>query len=158
MANGDPSQMPDEGGGAPPGGPPGAGGPPGMPGGGPPGMPGRGGGGVLAALQQAQQTPQPTSPGQGDMGDALMKVKSAMEMLQAALPGLTGTQHYSQVAHMLSRLSKITPQGAPTAGVQQTMHKDLGRNMAKNWLLQQVMQNQGPQQQQPMPQMPLPGA
>ena len=158
MAIGDAGQIPGQDDGGAPGGPPGAapggGGPPGSPGGGPPG-------GVLAALQRAQQQPGPTMPGYGDQGDSLMKVKAAAEGLALALPGLgVGTPIYTEVARILSRLGKHLPQGAPTIGVQKTFHQDLGRRMQKNWLLQQVMANQGADggQQQPVPQTPMPGA
>lgn len=161
MANGDASQIPGQDGGGPPAGPPpGAGGPPGLPGGGPPG-------GVMAALQQqGGQSPGPTAPGPGDQGDALMKVKMAMEAITQAMPGLgAGTPAYTEAARFLARMGRHLPQGAPTAGVQKTFHKDMGRQMAKNWLMQQVMANQGGgggppggDQGNPMPSTPMPGA
>lgn len=130
-------------------------------GGGPPMPGGGGGGGILAALQRARGQPQPTAPGQGDQGDALMKVKQAMEMLHAAMPALVGTPIYRQITRFLGAADKAVPQGNPAAGVQQTFYKDLGRQMAKNWLMQQVAQNQGAGGQQgagAMPTTPLPGA
>lgn len=138
-----------------------AGGPPSGGGGGAPG-PGTQPGGVLSALMRDRNQPQPTAPGQGDQGDALMKVKQAMEMLHAAMPSLVGTPIYRQITRFLGQADKAVPQGAPVAGVQQTFHKDMGRQMARNWLMQQVAQNQaqgsGPQGAGPMPQTPLPGA
>jgi hypothetical protein len=123
---------------------------------------------VLAALQRQQQTPQPTTPGAGDQGDSLMMVKQAMEMLQQALNGLgAGTPAYRAAVRSLGLLNQHLPQGAPTAGVQQTFQKDIARRLAKNWLLQQVNANQqagggagggGGQGGQPMPATPLPGA
>lgn len=159
MANGQiPGQDEDA---APPGGAPmGGGGGPG--GGGPPAPGGGGAGGILAALQRSRNQPQPTAPGPGDQGDALMKVKQAMEMLHAALPALSGTPIYVQITKFLGHADKAVPQGAPAAGVQQTFHKDIGRQMAKNWLMQQVAQNQGgaggQQGAGAMPSTPLPGA
>ena len=46
------------------------------------------GGPVLAALQRQRQGPQPSAPGPGNQAYALNKIKTAIDMIQSALPGL----------------------------------------------------------------------
>lgn len=144
-----------------PGGDPSAGGPPGG-GGGPPGLNGGQPGGVFGALSRSMQVPGPTAPGAGDQGDGLMGVKMAIEMLAKALPSLNGTPAFVTVADALKRLGKHVPQGAPTAGVQQTFLRDLMRALSRNPIQQKLAQMQqgqgGDQEQPPMPATPLPGA
>jgi len=151
-----------------------SGGPPGGPGG-PPGAPPDAGndnappqrGPILAALQRQQQGPQPSAPGQGNQADGLMKVKSAIDLLQQALPGLpAGENSHRDVLNALRQLSRHLPQGGPTIGVQQTQLGDLLRATIRNALLQKIMGQGGGQggpgegggQQPPMPSTPLPGA
>lgn len=152
-------------------GPPEAGGPPA----GPPGP--QGGGPVLAALARRRGGAQPSAPGMGNQADALMALKSAVDMIQNALHGLLpGSKPHTQAVNALRQLSRILPQGAPVAGVQQTQLQDLLRNTIRNALMQRIMSNQGGAQappgaadagtgpagpndaQAPMPSTPLPGA
>ena len=142
---------PDSGGGTPPM-PPAAGGPPG---GGPPAMAGSP---ILAALARSRGAMQPSAPGQGTMANSLMQIKSALDMLQGALPGLgMGGDIHSAVLSAIRSLSRHIPQGAPVAGVQQTQLQDMLRNTLRNALLQKVMQQQGGQSPTP-PSTPMPGA
>ena len=89
--------------------------------------------------------------------NALMQIKSAVEMLQGALPGLgTGGEIHQAVLTAIRALSGHVPQGAATAGVQQTQLQDMLRNTVRNALLQRVMSQQGGGGAQPS--TPLPGA
>lgn len=144
---------------------PGGAGPPDPSGGGGGGGPPQGGGPMLAALARRQQQPQVSAPGMGNMAQGIMQVKTAVDMLQAALPSLaTGSQQHRDVLRAVSQLSRHLPQGAPTAGVQQTQIQDLLRNTIRNALMQKLMQKRGGQggggqeQQPPTPSTPLPGA
>ena len=148
--------------------------PPGGPPAGPPGP--QGGGPILAALARRRQGPQPSAPGMGNQADALMQLKTAVDMITAALPGLdAGSKPHTQAVNALRQLSRILPQGAPTAGVQQTQLQDLLRNTIRNAIMQRLIGNQGgaqappgagdtgagpagPTDTAPMPSTPLPGA
>lgn len=128
-------------------------------GGGPP----PGGGPVLAALTQQRQGPQPSAPGPGDQADAMMKVKSGLEMIQAALPGLgVGTPLHTAILKAMQQIGKHLAQGSPTAGVQSTMLQDLLRRTMQSGLMQKVagQRAQGGREggQAPMPSPPLPGS
>lgn len=135
----------------------------------PPGPP-QGGGPVLAALARRNQQPNVSAPGQGDFAKGLMMLKSAVDMLQAALPSLpAGSQQHKDAIKALGGLSKHLPQGAPAAGVQQTQLGDMLRNTVRNALMQRIMASQqggggagggppGGGQQAPPPSTPMPGA
>lgn len=173
MANGDdPSGVgPPDGGddaASPPAGvggsPPGGGGPPGPPGA---GGPGGGPSPVLAALARRQMSPPISVPGQGDMAHGLMQLKSAVDIIQAALPSLaSGSQQHRDALRAVQSLSRHLPQGAPTAGVQQTQLGDLLRGTVRNALLQRLMSQRGGgagpsaggMAPPPQPSTPLPGA
>ena len=136
-------------------------------GGGGPRPPPPGGGGALAALMQQRAGPQASAPGPGDQGNSLMMLKNAVDMIQAALPGLgAGSKSHAAALSALRSLSRFIPQGSPTAGVQQTQLMDLLRNTVRNALMQKMMQQggggggrgQGQQAQAPMPSTPMPGA
>lgn len=171
MTDVDPSQGP------PPGA--GGGGPPDAGGGGPPAGPASppSGGPMLAALARQRMAPPVSSPGQGDMAKGLMMLKSAVDLMQQALPSLgTGSPQHKDAIKAISSLSRHLPQGAPTAGAQQTQLMDMLRSTMRNALLQKLMaQKQGgqggppgpmdgggggamPGQDQPNPSTPLPGA
>jgi hypothetical protein len=158
-----------------PGGPdPGDAGPPGAAGPAPPpamqGPPP--GGPVMAALARRSQQPQPSAPGAGNFAGGLMMVKNAVDMLQQALPSLpAGSQQHKDVLRSLQTLSRHLPQGAPTAGVQQTQLGDMLRNTVRNALMQRIMSQRGGAgtpggpgpsapgaPQPPPPSTPLPGA
>jgi hypothetical protein len=162
----DPTMQPDPGGPPTPTGPP-AGDPNNA---GPPG----GGGPILAALSQQRNQPQVSAPGPGNQADAMMKVKSALDLLGNALPSLgAGTPIYTATLNAMRQLSKHVAEGAPTAGVQQTMLQDLLRGTIQRALFSRMMgqraaqgQEQNPNQpagpspqmaQAPMPSMALPG-
>jgi hypothetical protein len=90
-----------------------------------------------------------------------MTVKQALDMLQGALPGLgMGSDVHRDVIQAVNRLSRHLPQGIPTAGAQMSGAQDLVRNIKRNALLQQLLQQQGGQgpQPQPQPSTPIPGA
>jgi len=88
-----------------------------------------------------------------------MTIKSAIDMLQNALPGLgTGGEAHSAVLTAIRALSRHVPQGEPTAGVQQTQLQDMLRQTMRNALLQRVMAQQGGGQQPMSPSVPMPGA
>ena len=168
MANGDdadalPGTPDDQGQGGPPGVAPG-----GPPGGSPPPM---GGGPVLAALARRGAGPPVSAPGPGNMAQGLMMLKQASDILTAALPNLDpGSPPHKDALRSLTTLSRHLPQGAPTAGVQQTQIGDMLRNTVRNALLQKIMQQRGGQgggqggpspgmpPQAPQPSTPLPGA
>lgn len=150
----------------------------GAPGPGPPGGPspmGQAPGGVLAALAKRGQGPQPSAPGMGNMAHGLMQLKTACDMLQSALPSLPSeSKQYRDVLKALSSLTRHLPQGAPTAGVQQTQLGDLLRSTMRNALMQKIIGQQGQggpgggagggggmgggMPQAPTPSTPLPGA
>ena len=121
-----------------------------------------------------RQTPPPSAPGPGNAAMSQMQIKAAVDMLNAALPGLMGTPAYQATLNALRQLSRHLAQGAPTAGVQQTMLQDLLRRTTQNALFQKLLGQRGAQGQQgnpnmpagqtpqmaqaPMPTPPLPGA
>ena len=109
-----------------------------------PSAPPGGGGPVLAALARSRQGAQVSAPGMGNMAQGLMQLKTAVDMLQTALPNLmAGSQQHKDVLNALSRLTRHLPQGAPTAGVQQTQLMDLLRNTVRNALMQKLMGQRG---------------
>jgi hypothetical protein len=120
------------------------------------------GGPVLAALQRQRQGPQVSAPGPGNQADALMKIKSAIDLIQQALPSLpAGTPAHTAALRAVQQMSRHIPQGAPTAGVQMTQLRDLMRGVMQNPILQMLQGRGGGGQQQaqaPMPQTPMPGA
>jgi hypothetical protein len=98
----------------------------------------------LAALARARQANPPSAPGLGQQAQSLMTVKQAVEMLQNALPGLgTGGEIHTAVLTAIRALSRHVPQGAPTAGVQQTQMQDQLRQLQRNALLQRLQAQQG---------------
>jgi hypothetical protein len=120
---------------------------------------------MLAAMARRSQQPPVSAPGMGNMAQGLMQVKTAVDMLQSALPNLaSGSQQHKDVIGAIGRLSRHLPQGAPTAGVQQTQLMDLLRNTVRNAIMQKLMSQRGGQQppgqeqQPPVPSTPLPGA
>ena len=72
-----------------------------------------------------------------------MMLKQAVDMIHQALPSLeAGSQPHKDAVNALSRLTRHLPQGAPTAGVQQTQLGDMLRNTQRNALLQKLMLSQ----------------
>lgn len=125
------------------------------------------GGGVLPMLQRQQQGPPPSAPGQGNQADSMMKIQTAVQMIEQALGGIDKTsQFYQSAVKALRDLSRhMGPAGQPTAGVQMTQMGDLFRGLMKNALLSRLMGQQGGQggevtgaPQPPQPSTPLPGA
>ena len=116
----------------------------------------------------------------GNMAQGLMMLKTAVDMLQQALPQLaSGSQQHKDAVQAIGRLARHLPQGAPTAGAQQTQLQDLLRSTMRNALLQKLMGQRGGQgqgagppgtpeggggppgggdDQAPPPSTPLPGA
>jgi hypothetical protein len=113
------------------------------------------------------------------MAQGLMMLKNAVDMIHQALPNLDASSPmHKDAVKALTAITKHLPQGAPTAGVQQTQLGDMLRNTIKNALLQKIMAQrqqgggqgggagagQGPDQSppgmptQPVPATPLPGA
>jgi hypothetical protein len=124
---------------------------------------------MLAALGRQQAGAQLSAPGPGNQADSLMKLRTAIGMMQDALTGLpAGSQQHRDVLRALQQLSRHLPQGESTAGVERTQLGDMLRNVVRNSLLQRIMANQGQgggaggggggQAPAPMPSMPLPGA
>jgi hypothetical protein len=147
----------------------------------PPAGPPQGGGPILASLANRQRGPQVSAPGPGDTASSMSLVQHAIGMLSQALPGLQpGTPIQQDVLRATQRLSKHVSQGAPPAGMQKTHLMDLLGSLAKNFILQNIMGQQGggrpapggqgggqggqpqgqPQGQAPapMPSTPLPGS
>jgi hypothetical protein len=127
------------------------------------GNPTQGGGPVLAALAGQQRSPPVSAPGVGDQSNAMQMIMQAISMMQQALPSLApGTPLHRDALKAISNMSKHMPQGAPTAGVQQTHLKDMMRNLVKNALLARIMSQQKQQSpgaaNAPMPSTPLPGS
>jgi hypothetical protein len=125
--------------------------------------------------------PPVSTPGPGNMAQGLMMLKQAVDIIHQALPNLeAGSKPHNDATKALTFISRHLPQGAPTAGVQQTQLGDMMRNLSRNPILQKIMQGQGPQQgaggaggggagggqqqqqpgmpTQPLPSTPLPGA
>lgn len=90
----------------------------------------------------------------------MMQIKSAIEMIQTALQNLpVGSQLHRDALNAVNRLSRHMPQGTPTAGVQQTMLRNMLQNTLRNAVLQRVMaQRGGAQTGAPAPSTPIPGA
>jgi hypothetical protein len=107
------------------------------------------------------------------MAQGLMALKQGYSLIEGALPSLDGEAKKAAL-RALSVLNRHLPQGAPSAGVQQTQIGDLMRNTMRNSLLQRLMgQGQGQGQRggqgpgsatpglptpPPMPITPMPGA
>jgi len=105
-----------------------------------------------------------------------MMLKSAVDMIQQALPHLpVGGQQHRDALRAVQSLSRHLPQGAPTAGVQQTQLGDMLRSTVRNAIMQRLISqnSQNPQgpggqggppsgmpgmPQPPTPSTPLPGA
>lgn len=93
-----------------------------------------------------------------------MQVKTALEMIQRALPSLpVGSEVHRDALNAVNRLSRHMPQGTPTAGVQQTMLQDMLRSTVRNAMLQRIMAQKGGAAGggapgSPSPSTPLPGA
>ena len=135
MAFTDSADNEDEGGGAPPGPQLGPGGPP-TPG--PQG--GAQGGPILAALARRGMSPPVSTPGPGNMAQGLMMLKQAVDMIHSALPNLeAGSPPHKDAIRALTAMTRHLPQGAPTAGVQQTQIGDLLPDTVRNALLQKIM-------------------
>lgn len=142
-------------------GPPGAGGGPDAQQG-PPG----GGGPILAALARSQQGPQVSAPGAGNTADSLNLLRTAIGMLEKALPGFPdGSQQKRDIYGALQRLGRHMSQSDSTAGVEKTQFTDMIRNIAQSPLLARIRQmlaggqgQGGPPPTPPMPSTPLPGS
>ena len=96
-----------------------------------------------------------------------MMLQTAVQMITQALQGLpVGSEAHTAAINAMRQLSRHVPQGAPTTGVQQTQLQDMLRSLARNALLQRIMQQrsqqggggQQPGAQAPPPTTPLPGA
>ena len=82
----------------------------------------------------------------GNMAQGLMMLKAAVDMLQQALPQLaSGSQQHKDAVQAIGRLARHLPQGAPTAGAQQTQLMDLLRSTMRNALMQKLMSQRGGQ-------------
>jgi len=74
-------------------------------------------------------------------------LKQAVELIHTALPNLEpGSQPHKDAVKALTSITRHLPQGAPTAGVQQTQLGDMLRNTVRNALLQRIMAQRGGQQ------------
>jgi hypothetical protein len=114
-------------------------------------------------------SPPVSAAGPGNVAQGLMQLKTAVDMLTSALPNLAaGSQQHRDALRAMQTLSRHLPQGAPTAGVQQTQIGDLLRNTLRNAITQKIMQQRGGGAggppgggggpQPPMPSTPMPGA
>ena len=128
----------------------------------PPTPPTANGGPVVAALMRQRGGPPISAPGPGNQADSMNQLKTAVDMITKALPGLgTGTPIHTAAINALRQLSRHLAQGGPTAGVQQTALMDMLRRTVQGAMLQRVMaQNQQapPGSRAPTPSTPLPGA
>jgi hypothetical protein len=98
----------------------------------------------LAALSRSRQGPQVSAPGPGNQADGITQLKSAIDIIQSALPLLgTGTPMHSAALNALRQLTRHVAQGGQAAaGTQQTNLQDLLRATVRNALLQRVMAGQ----------------
>lgn len=136
-----------------------------------------GGGPILNALVRRGQGPQVSAPGPGDSANSQLLVMEALGYLKQAVPGLpSNSPMLRDVSRAINSLSRHVPQGAPSAGVQQTHMQDQIKEIAKNTLFQRLIAQQQPtpglgpghpagpsplgggMAQAPMPSTPLPGA
>lgn len=129
---------------------------------------------MMAALARNSQQLQPSAPGPGNQADAMNKLLQALATIQAVQTSLPpGTPLHKDVVDAVRKLSRHLPQGAPTAGVQQTGLKDALKQVMQGSFLPMILQqltggkggqggadgSAGPQPSMaPMPSMPLPGA
>lgn len=119
---------------------------PGAPGGGgaPPGGPPQGGGPILAMLGKQQTSPPVTAPGPGNMANGMNLMTQAHGLLTQALQNFPpGSPQWKDVHKSLGMIAKHMAQTAPDAGVQQTNLLDMVQRVAKNALLQRIMQQKG---------------
>jgi hypothetical protein len=126
-------------------------------------------------LGRQQTGPPVTAPGPGNMAQGMTLLTQAHGLMAQALqmfPG--GSPQSKDILDSMKRLGRHMSQGAPETGAQQTSIMDLFRNVAKNALLQRIMQSRsqsigGGQQQAggepgsavpgiPSPTTPLPGS
>lgn len=71
-------------------------------------------------------------------------LKNAVDMIHSALPMLEpGSQPHKDAVKALTSITRHLPQGAGTAGVQQTQLGDMLRNTVRNALLQRIMAQRG---------------
>jgi hypothetical protein len=130
----------------------------------------------MAALARSRQGPQVSTPGPGNTADSMNLLLQALNMMQHAALGLAaGSPVWRDVQKAITSMGRHLPQGAPTAGVQQTNVKDLLRRLVQGSFLQKIQQQQQQappggqdnpagaapspmEQQSPMPSTPLPGA
>ena len=99
---------------------------------------------ILAALARRNMQPAVSNPGPGQMAQGLMMLKNAVDMMNAALPMLEpGSPPHKDALRALQTMSRHLPQGAGTAGVQQTQLGDMLRNTIRNSLLQRIMAQRG---------------
>jgi hypothetical protein len=101
------------------------------------------------------------------MADALGKMKTAVDLLQATLQGFEpGSRQHKDVLRALQSLSRHLPQQQEGShGLQETHLMDLLRKMKQNPVMQALSGLIGgggeggpPGPQPPMPSTPLPGA
>lgn len=130
----------------------------------------------MAALARQRMSPPVSAPGPGNMAQGLMQLKTAVDLMQAALPNLaTGSPQHRDCVRAISSLARHLPQGAPAVGAQQTQLQDLLRSTMRNALMQKIMGQKGgggppgppdgggggmppDADQSPPPSTPLPGA
>lgn len=123
---------------------------------------------MLAML--GKQQPPVTAPGPGNMAQGMNLMTEAHGLMTKALPNFPpGSPQWKDCHKALGMIAKHMAQTAPDAGVQQTNLLDQIKNVAKNALLQRIMQSQGGQgggpggpsmaePGSPSPATPLPGA
>lgn len=85
----------------------------------------------------------------------MMSVKAAVDLITAALPGLgAGSPLYTAALNALRQLSRHLAGGAPAAGAQATMIKDLLNRTSQNAMLQKIMSQRAAAGQATNPDMP----
>jgi hypothetical protein len=96
-------------------------------------------------------------PGQGAHANGIIKLGSAIKMIQEAMMMLPiGSDVHNAAVKAIRDLAKHVPVGPEAQGVQQTQGQDAARQQIQQALMRAVTGQGGPQ---PMPpSTPLPGA
>jgi hypothetical protein len=79
------------------------------------------------------------TPDMGSAADAMSKVRTAVQMLETALPGLPlGSEPHKLVLSAVQSLSKAVPPSNEVPGVQMTQLAGLGQQAQQSQMLQQL--------------------
>lgn len=86
----------------------------------------------------------PPSGNPGQQADALSAVRTALDMLEQALPKLeVKSEPYEAVYRVIGQLNKVIPPTNAVPGVQQSQLRDLQQQQQKSAAMQAVMRSMG---------------